>query len=121
MRRRGSKQAGKCNLLNRVEPPSAKQEDRLWLYGQLGTDNTDKVQYTRWYLGAKLLGFKCSHDPRQFQWGGEGKRGDLVRTLNYLELISRSMRPTGNNDPMPFAPKMFPNVADPSQVSHEVA
>ena len=49
------------------EPPSVKQEDRLWVPGQLGTDNAETVQYTLWFLATKLLGFSCSHEPRQLQ------------------------------------------------------
>ena len=114
MRRRELKQAEKGNRPNRAESLSAEQEDRLWLTGQLGTDSVEMVQNTLWYFVTKLLGIRGSHADRQLQWGDPKLREDEnSEFLEFTECETKTR--TGNSDPRPFAPKMFPNLAEPSK------
>ena len=114
MRRRELKESGKGSRPNRVESLSAEQEDRLWLTGQLGTDSAETVHNTLWYFVTKLLEFRGSHEARQLQWGSLKLRED--ENTVFLEFTERETKTrTGNSDPRPFAPKMFPNLAEPSK------
>ena len=113
MRRRELKQSRKGNRPNRAESLSADQEDSLWLTGQLGTDSAETVQNTLWYFVTKLLGFRGSHEARQLQWGDLKLRED--ENTEFFKFTERETKTrTGNSDPRPFAPNMFPNLAEPS-------
>ena len=110
------KQAGKGNRPNSAESLSAEQEHRLWLTGQLGTDSVETVQNTLWYFVTKLLGSWVLTWPsscNQVIWNCVKSEDE---NTGFLELADHETKPcTGNSDPRPFAPKMFPNFAEPSK------
>lgn len=107
---------GLGNKPNKAEVLTEKDEDLLWLSGQLGLDTPHSLSNTVWYHCTKLFGFRGGHETRQLRWGDVSLKSDESGS-QYLEFNERlSKTRQGNSSHLrPFAPKAFPNTLLPER------
>ena len=107
----------KGNRPNRAEPVTFEEEERLWTSGEFGTHNPLALTRTMWWYSSLLFGLRGRDESRKMKWGDikllADENGDDY--LQFEERDTKTRTGENQNGSRAFAPKIFPNKADPER------
>ena len=113
-KRKDLKQQGMGNQPNKATYISPADEEKMWSSYAIGTGDPEALLHGLWFVLTKQLGFRGSHEARQLKWGDfTWDRDDSeIHSIEWKERSSKT-RDGVLTQSRAFAPKLFPNRADP--------